>query len=336
MSDQRPAGDPAAVPFRPDSGTSLSLRTRARARRRARRAGPTLTIPPIEPRAVHDLELPAGSLRVRELGPADAPTLLFVHGLLVDGRIWDNLAAELADVYRCVLPDLPLGAHRSAMAPNADLTPEGITTLLDGVVAALDLHDVTVVASDSGGAITQLWMARGAPGVSRVVLTPCDCFDNFLPPGFSLYQALARVPGALPVVLASTRLRLVRDLPLAYGGLTHRRIDDAVARSWLAPARADAGIRRDLGAFLRGISAKRLNAASQRLGAFERPVLLPWAPEQAWFPIEHARRLTTILPDAKVVEIRDSGAFINVDRPAALAAAIVSFVPAAAADSVSS
>ncbi len=57
-------------------------------------------------------------------------------------------------------------------------------------------------------------------------------------------------------------------------------------------------------------------------------MLLPWAPEQAWFPIEHARRLATILPVARVVEIDDSGAFVNLDRPAPLAAAIAEFVPA--------
>lgn len=260
MSDPRAAGDADVVPFRPDSGVSLGLRARVAARRRARRTGATLTIPPLEARVVHELTLPAGPLRVREIGPVDAPTLLFVHGLLVDGRIWDNLVAELSDRYHCVLPDLPLGAHRSAMAPDADLTPEGITLLLDGIVAALDLDDVTVVASDSGGAITQLWMDRGATRVTRVVLTPCDCFDNFLPPGFSAYQLLARIPGALPAMLASTRLRAVRAMPIAYGGLTHRRIDDELALSWLAPARVDAGIRRvpprDLGpAAGRGVAA---------------------------------------------------------------------------------
>lgn len=323
--EARAAGDP-----RPDSGISLSWRERARARRAVRRSAGPLKVPAVEARIVHDVALPAGRVRVREVGPEGAPTLLFVHGLLVDGRVWDSVVAELADRYRCILPDLPLGAHRTAMAPDADLTPEGIATLLDGIVAALDLDDVTVVASDSGGAISQLWMARGASRVARVVLTPCDCFDNFLPPGFSVYQLLAWVPGAIPAMLASTRLRVVRGLPIAFGGLTHRRIDDALAQSWLAPARADAAIRRDLGAFLRGISGKRLDAASQRLGSFDRPVLLPWAPEQAWFPIEHARRLATILPDAQVVEIRDSGGFINLDRPVALATAIAEFVPASA------
>lgn len=326
MSDRRADVEARAAS---DSGTHLGWRERARARRAVRRSAGPLKVPAVEARVVHDVALPAGRVRVREIGPEDAPTLLFAHGLLVDGRVWDGLVAELADRYRCIVPDLPLGAHRTAMAPDADLTPEGIATLLDGIVAALDLDDVTVVASDSGGAITQLWMDRGAPRVARVVLTPCDCFDNFLPPGFSLYQLLARIPGALSVVLASTRLRVVRSLPLAYGGLTHRRPDDALAQSWLAPARADAGVRRDLGAFLRGISGKRLDAASRRLGSFDRPVLLPWASEQAWFPIEHARRLATILPDAQVVEIRESGGFINLDRPAALATVIAGFVSVA-------
>lgn len=315
----------------PDRGATLGRHERVRARRAARRSGGPVAVPSVEARAVHDVALSAGRVRVREVGPEHAPTLLFVHGLLVDGRVWDGVVAELADRYRCVLPDLPLGAHRTAMAPGADLTPEGIATLLDGIVAALDLDDVTVVASDSGGAITQLWMDRGAARVGRVVLSPCDCFERFLPPGFSLYQLLARIPGALPAMLASTRLRAVRALPIAFGGLTHRPIGDALVLSWLAPARADAGVRRDLGAFLRGISGRRLNAAAQRLGTFDRPVLLPWAPEQAWFPIEDARRLATILPDARVVEIRGSGAFVNLDRPSALARTITSFVPAGAA-----
>lgn len=328
MSDRRADVEARTVSeARPDSGSSLSWRERARSRRAVRRSAGPLKVPAIEARTVHDVALPAGRVRVREVGPENGPTLLFVHGLLVDGRVWDGVVAELADRYRCVVPDLPLGAHRTAMAADADLTPEGIATLLDGIVVALDLDDVTVVASDSGGAITQLWMAGGAPRLTRAVLTPCDCFDNFLPPGFSAYQLLARIPGAISVMLASTRLRAVRTLPIAFGGLTHRPIDDALAQSWLASARADAGVRRDLGAFLRGISGKRLAAATPRLASFDRPVLLPWAPEQAWFPIEHAQRLATILPDAEVVEIRGSGAFINLDRPAALAATIAAFVP---------
>ena len=57
------------------------------------------------------------TIEYRELGPADSthPPVLFVHGILVDHRLWLKVAEELArNGFRCILPDLPLGvAHRA-------------------------------------------------------------------------------------------------------------------------------------------------------------------------------------------------------------------------------
>jgi pimeloyl-ACP methyl ester carboxylesterase len=45
----------------------------------------------------------------------------------------------------------------------------------------LDLHDVTLVGKDTGGALAQLLVCDGAGRVSQIVLTSCDAFSN-LPP----------------------------------------------------------------------------------------------------------------------------------------------------------
>lgn len=315
-------------PHRPDAGADASqladlpYRARRAARRRVRH-DPPLTVPDLPGATAREVPLPQGVVRVREVG--SGPTLLFVHGLLVDSRVWDGVAALLQDRFRCVLPDLPLGSHRHALPTDADRSPEGVADLLEALSVALDLEDVTVVANDSGGAITQLWMDRGMVRVARVVLTPCDCFDHFLPPAFRVYQALARVPWAIRPVLAAAGLDAVRRLPVVYGGLTKRRIDPALLDAWLAPAGADAGVRRDVLGFLRGISSRRLTAAEERLSGFDRPVLLAWAPEQAWFPLRHARRLAAILPDARLTTIVDSGAFAQLEQPGAVADAVAAF-----------
>lgn len=299
---------------------------RYRARRAARRAvrrDPVLTVPHLTDVTVRDVRVPQGVVRVREVG--SGPTLLFVHGLLVDGRLWDGVAALLADRFRCVLPDLPLGSHRLALPAGADRTPEGVAGILEDLTIALDLDDVTVVANDSGGAITQLWMDRGMSRAGRVVLTPCDCFENFLPPAFRVYQLLARVPGAIGPVLGAARLDVVRQLPMVYGGLTHRRIDAGLLDAWLSPASSDRGVQRDVVEFLRGISSRRLIAAEERLTGFGRPVLLAWAPEQAWFPLRHARRLQAILPESRITTIRDSGAFVGLEQPRTTADLVSAF-----------
>jgi pimeloyl-ACP methyl ester carboxylesterase len=311
---------------RPVPATDLRYRARRVARRRVRHDTP-VTVPDLPGVTVHEVRLPQGTVRVREVG--SGPTLLFVHGLLVDGRVWDGVAAHLADRFRCVLPDLPLGSHRHALEASADRTPEGVADLLEALTVALDLEDVTVVANDSGGAITQLWMDRGMSRVGRVVLTPCDCFDHFLPPAFRVYQVLARIPGVIGPVVAALRLDAIRQLPMVYGGLSHRRIDASLLDGWLAPASTDRGVQRDVVGFLRGISSRRLVAAEERLTTFDRPVLLAWAPEQAWFPLRHARRLQAILPDARIAVIRDAGAFVELDQPQATADLVAEFATAA-------
>src|SRR4051794_39178577 len=91
------------------------------------------------------LQLPQGPVHVRESGPAnpEGPPIVFIHGLLADGRLWDDVVARLSDRARCIVPDLPLGAHRTAMRANADLTPYGLARVIADVLAALDLDDVT-------------------------------------------------------------------------------------------------------------------------------------------------------------------------------------------------
>jgi pimeloyl-ACP methyl ester carboxylesterase len=61
------------------------------------------------------------------------------------------------------------------------------------------------------------------------------------------------------------------------------------------------------------------------LHAFDRPVLLAWAPEDPFFPLDHARRLAALFPDARLVEVPDSRAFVSLDQPERLAALIRDF-----------
>ena len=44
--------------------------------------------------------IPAGTLQYRIAGPtaSSAPPVVFVHGFLVDSRLWDGVAARLHDI----------------------------------------------------------------------------------------------------------------------------------------------------------------------------------------------------------------------------------------------
>jgi len=159
---------------------------------------------------------------------------VLLHGLMMDASLWNGPIADLAASHRCVAPTLPLGAHRHAMHADADLSLPGIARLVAEFLDRLDLHDVTLVGNDTGGALVQLLIGdRGGDGaawaarvgrVGRVVLASCDAFDNF-PPGLTgktLVLAGKLSPGMFGVFMQQMRLRMVRRLPLAFGWLTRR------------------------------------------------------------------------------------------------------------------
>jgi pimeloyl-ACP methyl ester carboxylesterase len=277
-----------------------------------------------------DIELSAGTIRYRDTG--SGPTIVFVHGLLVDGTLWRKVVPSLESRFRCVVPDWPLGSHTVPMKPSADLSPPGIARLFAEFLDKLDLRDVTLVANDTGGAITQILMASdGAAGtdrIARVVLTPCDAFDNFLPPMFRPLQWLARVPGAVYPVVQQLRVPALRRLPLAFGWLTKRRVPNEVTAAWLRPAQTDKGVRRDIARLLRGVDSRYTLEAAEKLRGFDRPVLIAWAPEDRFFPREHADRLASILPDARIEEVPDSYTFVSEDQPELVARLIGEFAGA--------
>jgi pimeloyl-ACP methyl ester carboxylesterase len=161
---------------------------------------------------VPEIKLSQGTIHYREQGSGvgGGPVLL-IHGLLVNGTIWDRTLPRLAQHARCIVPDLPLGSHATPMDQAADLTPPGLAALIAELITALGLEDVTLVGNDTGGALCQLTTAANPALVGRLVLTNCDSFEHFPPRAFKpLVSALARVPGIVAATSALAALRPVR------------------------------------------------------------------------------------------------------------------------------
>src|SRR2546423_520899 len=202
------------------------------------------------------LQLPQGPVRVREEG--SGPPIVFIHGLLADGRLWEDVVRPLSQSARCIVPDLPLGSHRTPVKADADLTPYGLAKLTAALRAALELHDVTRVANDPGGGLSQILVTRHPDRVGRLVLTPCDAFENFPPKMFRPLQYLGGyVPGAAALIGQSMRSKAIATSQLGFGPLAFNHRPDLYL-SWLEPVRKDRAVRRDLRKVLRGIRPRGL------------------------------------------------------------------------------
>lgn len=278
-----------------------------------------------------EIELSAGTVAYEDTG-GDGPTVVLLHGLMMDASLWDGTVAGLSAGHRCVAPTLPLGAHLHAMRADADLSLLGTARLVAEFLDRLDLRDVTLVGSDTGGALVQLLIGDGdgAARVGRIVLVSCEAFDNYPArvTGTTLALAGRLSPRLFGLFMQQMRLRAVRRLPIAFGWLTER--GDAATRRWTRPVMTRPGIRRDAVRTLRAADAdaRRLAGAAESLRSFDRPALVVWAAGDRVMPPGHGRRLAALLPQGRLTEIADSRTLVPLDQPERLALAIREFVPA--------
>jgi len=279
------------------------------------------------------VDLASGTVAHRVFGPSQGDPIVFVHGALVDGSLWHEVADRLdADGLRALAPDLPMGSHRTAL-PDADLTPTGQAALLLDYLDHLDLTGVTLVANDSGGAVTQLLLGSGdkrVERVSRVVFTNCDTVGRFPPPPFDRMFAAATRPRLTAVLLQPNRSAAVRASRLGFGPLCAEPLDPALTWRWIEPALTDAGIRRDFARFAAGVADQQqdLADATDRLHSFDGPVLVVWGTDDRFFRLADGRKLADRFPAGRVVEVPGSRTFVAHDRPERLAEEVAAFVGA--------
>lgn len=269
------------------------------------------------------VETHLGQLEYRERG--DGPPVVLIHHALGAGDHWDRVVDLLADRYRCIAPDIPLGAHRVPADAGADLTPPGLARAVAQLIEDLDLHDVTLLGNDTGGAIAQIVAANHPERIARVVLNGSDMYDEFPPRIFSYFKLIGIVPGAVWVLGQSLRLKSAWGLPFAFGRLAHR-LDRELIAQWGDTLRGDRRRRRDVKAVIRGIDTRHTNEAAEKLRTSGTPILLAWGADDRAFDIENARRMARENPTARLETVEDSGAFVCWDQPARLAELIDKFV----------
>ncbi len=109
--------------------------------------------------------------------------------------------------------------------------------------------------------------------------------------------------------------------------LSRRGFGRPLVRNLLHPARTDPGVRADLTAFLRSISPVDLLAAVDGLRAFHGRAGVVWGRRDRVFPARDAERLADLL-GTTVTWLDDASTFVPIDRPDAVADAVLALLPA--------
>jgi pimeloyl-ACP methyl ester carboxylesterase len=269
------------------------------------------------------VDLPFGPCKVRVTGAG--PPVLLVHGILVNGTIWDAVVPGLAADHTVIQPDLPLGAHEHPARRRELVTPEGVANALAALLDALGHEQAVVVGNDSGGAISQLFTARHPDRVRALVLTSCDAFDHFPPTILKPVKPLLAIPGMIDLMGLLYRSKRVRRSFMG-AGLVVSHVDDEMIAPYFDRIAGDREARRDMATFIRGCRPSLTHAAAERLATFPRPVLLAWSRGDVLFPEADAERLAATFPDAELTWITDSRTFSMVDQPDQLLASVRPFL----------
>jgi pimeloyl-ACP methyl ester carboxylesterase len=279
---------------------------------------------------MRSIKVPAGVIEYDETGAG--PPVVLLHGLLMDHTVWDRVLPLLPDGFRYIRPVLPLGAHRRAMDPGADLTLPGQVRLVADLLDVLGLQGVTLVHSDWGGAL--FLTARGLDHrLARQVILPCEAFGNF-PPGLPGKMAVlaARFPAGLQLAARQLRVGWLRRLPLLYGQMARRPVPDELIRRWTEPVLTDRGVRRDLLAYCRStFDEATLVADTEALRQFQGDALVLWSPSNKVMPPAHGHRLAALMPLARYAEIPGAYVLSMLDEPDAVAREMGMFLTAAPA-----
>jgi pimeloyl-ACP methyl ester carboxylesterase len=270
------------------------------------------------------LALKQATIDYQEYGPQDSahPPVVFVHGVLVDGQLWRAVAEKLGGLgYRCIVPTLPLGSHTIPVHDAGVLSLHGVAELVNDAIAALDLSEVTLVGSDTGGGICQLAVDADPTRIGRLVLTNCDAFEQCPPFPFGAVFGVLRGPNSIKAMMEPMRLAGLRNSALGFGLLLSRP-EKQVTADWIAPCLNDRRIRVDLAALLRQIAVTDLTDVGTRLNRFDKPVTLVWGQADRVFTPKLGRRLAAAFGNAKLIEVPGARTFVSMDEPDAVIDAI--------------
>jgi pimeloyl-ACP methyl ester carboxylesterase len=219
---------------------------------------------------------------------------------------------------------------RARAHSGADRSASSLARLLLDCLELLDVEDATVVANDTAGGLLLLSLATGHPALGRVgslVLTNCDNYDQFPPDALRKGAALCRTLPRLARALLRLQLRPSIGRRKIVSGVAASGLDHERAESFFGPAQRDQRVVGDLVAALAGLRPQLLIDAAEAIPRFDRPVLLIWGESCNFFPITDAQRLASEFPRPTLVSVPEAKTWVPIDNPAAVADAIVKFVP---------
>ena len=258
-------------------------------------------------------------LAYREAGAG--PPVLLLHGIPTSSQLWRDVIPTLARTRRVVAPDL-LNYGRSDKPARADVSINAQARLMLGLMDALGLRRVDLVAHDIGGGVAQLMAVRRPERIARLALANTVCFDSWPIPEFQPLQE----PGAEDGMSLDDFLAMLRGF-LPNGVHRPEALGEDAVEMMLAPW-SDAAGKRALFRNFRRLNPEYTRAIAGELETLPHPTLILWGRHDPFQNLAYGEKLAATIPDARLEVIEDAAHWIMEEKPGEVADRLAAFLDA--------
>lgn len=117
----------------------------------------------------------------REAGPADAPTILLLHGFPTSSHMFRNLMPTLADEFHLVAPDYPgFGSSSMPGLDEFDYSFDGLANVAEKFVDKVGLEKYSLYLMDYGAPIGYRLATRRPERVESLIIQNGNAYDEGL------------------------------------------------------------------------------------------------------------------------------------------------------------
>jgi len=297
--------------------------TMARGTPPGRHEPPAWLDPALYPFAHHWLELAGNQVHFVDEGAG--PPLLLLHGTPTWSFVYRELIAALRGTYRCIAPDYP-GFGLSVPRPHYRARPEDHAVVIEQLVQALDLREMTLMVHDWGGPLG-LGIAARHPDRFRAFIigdTVARPIDG--DPALDVFSRVMGGPlGWFLIRYGNAFVELL--LPL---GVRRTKLTRSVREHYRRPFHGPRSARLPTWVLPRALRHSRaylaqVEAALPRLA--DKPALLVWGQRDPAFRATQRQRFEALFPNHRTVILEGAGHYIQEDAPAEIVRAIDSWLP---------
>ncbi|MDI2132846.1 alpha/beta fold hydrolase [Yinghuangia seranimata] len=290
---------------------------------------PALVLPHVKHRTV---DIDGVRVFYREAGPADAPTLLLLHGFPSSSRQFARLIDALGGDYHVVAPDYPGFGHSDAPAPgDFTYTFDALADVTEKFLVTLGLDRFTMYVFDFGAPVGFRIATRHPDWIEGLIVQNGNAYlEGLSPAARDMTANRPGVPGAEEAVRGILTLPVTRS---QYEGGTADP-ERVAPDGWTAdqhfldlPGRADIQVELALDYHA---NLARYPEWQEWLRTHRPPTLIVWGRNDFFFPEPGARAYLRDVPDAEL-HVLDTGHFALEDHLPEIAPLIADFLDKRAA-----